>query len=104
MEGGGFSAAQVEMSRYFFGCMSRCVLLVLAKRVDTESVILAACRSHCGFLFISELAGQYIKLMTQTLTVNILGPVRKDPFRGQIMPEIHEVGVLCCLLGSLLLM
>lgn len=84
--------------------MSRCFLLVLAKRVDTESVILAACRSRCGFLFISELTGWYIKLMTQTLTVNILGPVREGPSRGQIKPEIHEVGVLYCLLGSLLLM
>lgn len=74
------------MSPYFFGWMSRCVLPVLAKRVSTQSVISAARRSSGGFLYISELAGWYIKLMAQSPTVNILGPVRE----GQIIiPEVR---------------
>lgn len=85
--------------------MSKCVLPVLAKGVDTESVILAACKSHCGFLCISELAAWFVKLMTQTFTVIILGPVREGFSISQIMPEMHEAGVFpCCLLGSLLLL
>lgn len=84
--------------------MSRCVLPVLAKRVATQSVILAARRSSRGFLYFLELAVWCTQLMAQSLTVNILGPVREGPSRRQIFPEVDEAGVLwCCLLRNLLI-
>lgn len=99
-----FSSSGRTMLPCFIGCMSRCGFSVSANRADVESVILAARRSR-GILCISELAGWYIKEVAQSLTTNILGPIRKGPFRSQIMPEIQEVWVFPCrLLGSLLLL
>lgn len=49
-------------------------------------------------MYISELAGWYVKEMPQSLTVNILGPVREGPSRSQIIPDPDGAGVLCCLL------
>lgn len=60
-----FSSSGRNMSlHFFFNWIGRCVLPVLSpKRVEKQSVILAAYESGCGFLCISQLAGWYIKLM-----------------------------------------
>lgn len=73
--------------------MSRYLLPVSAKCAETESVILAAYRSRCGFLWLLELASWYRKLVTQTITVNILRPVREGPSLSQIMSAIPETGL-----------
>lgn len=74
--------------------MSRCFLPVLAKRVATQSVILAVRRSSRGFLFISEPAVCCIQLViAQSLTGNVWYQLGKALREVKIFPELREAGV-----------